>query len=203
MTKRLALLAVAFVSSVAFVLITGGAANAQQPEPDLSLRFRDGVATGSPLQLAATLLDPAGNPIAGALISFSIPTEFLNNTGDMDIGWARTGANGMASLDYAPRIEGEREITAIFDGNAVFAPSSITETLTVEQGPVSYRELSPVRVPGANKWMAAAVLLVVWGLFLSSMARIWLIARIGARTTETTETAETAEAAGAKGAVDV
>ena len=182
MTRKLMLLASALVLAVAFILITGGVASAQQPEPDLSLRFGDSVVSGTPLELAVTLLDPAGNPIAGALISFSIPTEFLNNTGDMDIGWARTNADGVASLDYAPRIEGEREIVASFDGNEIFTPSSITETLMVEQGPVSYRELSPVRVPGANKWMAAAVLLVVWGLFLSSLVRIWLIARIGART---------------------
>ncbi|MDP6822123.1 MAG: hypothetical protein QF554_02380 [Dehalococcoidia bacterium] len=154
-------------------------AAADQPEPQVVLGFQPEVEAGGTIAISAYLVDPAGNPVVGEEIAFAIASSFLNVDGQMEIGSATTDLDGLALLPYAPRIEGDRVIRAQFTGNDVFASAEASETLLVTPGLRLHEEFSPLRTPGANIWMAAGVLIVVWGVFLFICALIWRIAFLG------------------------
>ncbi|NQW18374.1 MAG: hypothetical protein HQ478_12900 [Chloroflexi bacterium] len=178
------IMAFILVATLMWVGRSENSALAQQPKSEMSLSFVSDVPVGTAIQIVATLNDPAGNPIPYARIDFSATTEFLRVVESMDIESATTDILGKATFIMVPRVEGERPFTASFAGNDVFGPISVTKSLIVLTGPQQYLELSPVRVPGANKWMATAILVVVWGILGSSLVRVIFIARIGARIEE-------------------
>lgn len=180
MTRRIILLAAGLLAVVGLAWPGPLTASADQPEPQVVLGFQPQAQAGEAIAVAAYLVDPVGNPIMGEEITFTIASTFLNVDGPMEIGSATTDANGLALLPYAPRIGGERVVTARFAGNEVFAPARASEALLVTQGPNLYEEFSPLRIPGANIWMASAVLAVVWGVFLYICVLIWRIAFLGA-----------------------
>lgn len=180
MTRRGFPLVVATLSAVVLAWLGPVTIAADQPEPQVVLGFQSEAQAGETVAVAAYLVDPAGNPISGEEISFSIASTFLNVDGRMEIGTVTTDGDGLALLAYAPRIEGDRVITARFAGNEVFAPARASETLLVTPGPQLHKEFSPLRIPGANIWMAAGVLAVVWGIFLYICVLIWRIAILGA-----------------------
>ena len=154
-------------------------ASAALPEPELGVAVVREVQSGLKVEIVATLLDPARNPIEGQEITFEMDVAFLNNFDNVVIGTAETGGDGRAYIEFTPRAQGDHALTASFAGTSVFAQATASVDFSVLQGAQLYQELSPVRVPGANVWMAAAVLVVVWTIFLITLYRIWRIARLG------------------------
>jgi cytochrome c553 len=72
----------------------------------------------------AQLMEPDGYPVAGATIAFSRPTQF----GAIDLGTAKTGANGVASVtvtDAPPT----GQVAAVFKGNQNWIASSVQAAL--------------------------------------------------------------------------
>ena len=112
------------------------------------------------------------SPIYDAEVIFTLEVEFLNVTDNVDLGTAVTDDNGLALIEYEPRIEGANNITATFAGNDVFTSAASVGQLEVESGGQLYREYRPYRIPGANVWMTTAVLTTVWIVFIASLGLI-------------------------------
>ncbi len=156
----------------ALLLLQTLTVSAQQPEPRITIGFQEEATAGETIAVSAYLIDPAGNPIYDAEVSFALDVEFLNVTDDVELGHAVTDETGLALIEYEPRIEGTNSITAIFDGNEVFAPATATSQLEVESGGQLYREFRPYRIPGANVWMTTAVIATVWIIFIICLGLI-------------------------------
>lgn len=176
---RLAVAAVALAGF--FALPVSQAARAQQPVPDVVLWLAEEADAGEEITVSAYLLDPAGNPIAGEVITFTAEVSFLNRTGHARIGRLVTSENGLATMGYEPRVEGEQRVTASFEGNQVFTPARASRTLTVLPSGQLYTEATPFRLPGANMWMVVAILLVVWSIYVFVMLLVWRTALRGRR----------------------
>ncbi len=179
MTRARRRLPVAALLVLVFWLSAASPVLADLPEPDLFVGFESQAAVGETIAIAAYLSDPADNPIAGAEIVFFAEISFMNASDDVEIGLAITDQTGLALLSYVLRMEGERSVKARFAGNQVFAPAEDSRTIVVASGPQLHRELSPIRVPGANVQMAAAILSAVWVAFLFALWQVWRIARVG------------------------
>lgn len=168
MRRVLALLIVTAALAAWWIPSTVSAAE-KDPQPQLLLGFQTSTAAGQPIALSAYLVDPAGNPIRGEAVHFSMRTTFLNTGGELDLGDPVTGSAGLALLEFTPRIEGRDTITASFAGDSVFAPANASRKLQVEAGPQLYEVDSPFRIPGADIWMVTGILGVVWGLYLIAL----------------------------------
>ncbi len=155
-------------------------ASAQERRATLEVSAVESVEAGSTMEIVATLVEQDGSPITGEVIDFSLSVEFMSNSGEIHIGSATTDESGVARIEYTPKAEGDHYLTAgTSDSSDVSAFSEME--MTVTSGPQLYRELSPIRVPGANVWMTSAVLIAVWSVFVLIALRIWQISRIGER----------------------
>ncbi len=146
--------------------------SAQQPVPIITVGFQEEARAGETVALAAYLQDPLGNPIYDAEITFTLDVEFLNVSDTIEIGSAITDEQGLALIEYEPRIEGANNITARFEGNDVFAAVNSVGSLEVVGDGQLYREFRPYRIPGANVWMTTAVITIVWIVFIVSLGVI-------------------------------
>lgn len=161
-----------------------------KPVPDLLFTFRipraapdetemARVTAGDRMTLSAFLIDPAGNPVYGQEIVFIATDKFMNVSGQLELGRARTDGSGLAELPIIPRREGETLVTASFAGNDVFAAVEASESLEVAGGEQLYEEHVPFRIPGANVWMVTAILGSLWGIYFIAMGYGVHIARSG------------------------
>ncbi|OGO35615.1 MAG: hypothetical protein A2147_04710 [Chloroflexi bacterium RBG_16_57_8] len=96
---------------------------------------------GEALTLTATLLDTQGQPIQNGEVKFFILMDFFA-AGPMEIGEATTNDQGVAVLEYAPRVSGERQIYARYQ--SVEATSTIA--LSEADGPF-YRPEAGIKLP--------------------------------------------------------
>lgn len=176
MAKRLLLTALFVALAMAITPMRG---IAQQPEPELVLGFEAESKIGKGLAVAAYLVDPAGNPIQGEVVTFSIDAKFMNTLGRVKIGEATTDETGLALLLYMPRLSGERTIKAQFLGNDVFAATDTLKPILVAEGPEVFSEEIPFRIPGANIGVVIGVLIVIWALYLLIVGLFWRISRAG------------------------
>ncbi len=85
--------------------------------------------SGEPLTLTAVVKDSQGKPIRNAAVRFFIEVDFFAS-GLMEIGEAVANDQGVAVLEYTPRLEGDIEILARYDGDG-FNPAESTVTLTL------------------------------------------------------------------------
>ncbi|MEE8363867.1 MAG: hypothetical protein V3S18_07345 [Dehalococcoidia bacterium] len=168
---------VAAVVGVAALWLAPLAASADQPEPILRLGPTTDAKVGEGIVIAAYLVDPAGKPVAGQEIDFTLESTFLNVTHRLDLEVVTTDESGLAWFLFEPRTDGENLISAQFAGNQVFAPAQVETILEVAPGPELYREVSIFRVPGTNVWMVTGILAVVWSVYLVGIGFMWAIAR--------------------------
>ena len=176
--SRLAALLAFLILAAASLVLQSGVARADLPVPNVVFDIQDEAAVGDEIAVAAYLTDPLGRPISGAEIVFHSETTFLNTTGEMKIGSARTNSYGLALLPHLARIEGEAEIKAAFDGNDVFAPAVASDTIEILAGEQLYTEVTPFRIPGANVGMVAMIISVVWIIFLGVLGALWWMSRL-------------------------
>ncbi len=157
---------------------------AQEPVPDLALVVEPESAVGKEIAVEAYLLDPAGNPVQGEVVTFLLDVEFLNNFGKAEIGQTITDEDGRALLVHILKQDGEQTITARFAGNNVFAAAEVSTSLSVAPGPATYEEEPLFRIPGANITVVVIVLATTWGLLLMVMGLLWLIGHAGDESSE-------------------
>lgn len=153
------------VVAVTFVVLAGSAA-AQEEPTELTLILPPQTEAGVEVFLSARLTGPDGDPIEDEEILFTAEFEFLNVFDFVDLGTATTDEDGFALLHYDPRVEGEVTIFAEFVGGRRLAPAEASGTLQTTSVGQVYSELPPFHIPGANFWMAVAILSVVWLIFI-------------------------------------
>ncbi|MDO8612350.1 MAG: Ig-like domain repeat protein [Dehalococcoidia bacterium] len=122
------------------------------------------VAGGDDVQLTATLVDPSGQPVAGAPVVFLLKDDFLGIAGEREIGSAQTDAAGAATLIYQPYVDGDLTVLARFDGVGNYAPSEGAATLHVEDSPPAYvpEGHSGLDIPGWGPWWIFMLVGAVW-----------------------------------------
>ncbi len=138
-------------------------------------------AAGSPLTLTAVLQDATGAPVPKADVRFYVLTEFLGVKGKMEIGVARTDAEGVALLTYQPTQAGEyATIRAHFEGQALYGESERNRLIRIVPSPANV--VAPAGLEAVGRWVLAAfalALLGVWASFGFVLYQAYAIAREG------------------------
>jgi hypothetical protein len=119
-----------------------------------------------PVVLDATVVDAAGAPVPGVVVTFYVKDTFGRVTGDVEIGRDATSSAGVASITYRPREAGPRDVrveAAAKDGTTAKAATTITVAGAAEQ---AYKQTAGIKVPGLNVWLIIALLTIVWGTLL-------------------------------------
>ncbi|MEE9198680.1 MAG: hypothetical protein V3U26_02660 [Dehalococcoidia bacterium] len=163
-------------------LLLTGVAQAQGPaDTTLTLRLPDDGAVGQELTLEARLTDGAGAIVVGAEIAFLREVEFMNAGSELPLGQAITDDQGIATLSFVPRSEGEILITARFEGNDRYSPTSVSDMAPIQTGPALYVEEAGVDVPGINVSFLVGILGGVWATYFVVITLLWLIVRKGVK----------------------
>ncbi len=212
------------VIAVALLLIlpATGTAFAQDGREATTLRI------GAPARLAqgergtvqAVLTDSAGKPIGKAVVVFTSPANFLNNSGDTVVGSATTNKSGQAVFAYDARNPGSVTLTADYRGDERYAPAQATAQIEVSGGEQLYVEHPAVHIPLLNTppfvnpwaavkppqglpleisalwpamtgWPIAAVLIVVWSLYVFVSVMIFRVSAAGRSADDAAPAAET------------
>ncbi len=157
---------------------------------------------GEMMKLEATLEDDAGKPLSGETVDFLLNVDFFS-TGQFEIGSADTGADGVATLEYVPRVSGQTtfmarlanlESSAIVDLGEADAPFYVPSAgiklpsagPRVFLGPESSQgtgamgaaPTSALRLPGGLvSWLLlpVAAVLLVWRSYFRAVYQVWRI----------------------------
>ena len=165
---------------------------------------------GETLTVQAVLADSQGHPISKAVIYFTTETTFLSKKSDVVLAQAITNGNGQAVAHFANNFSGTFALRAEFLGDKQYAPSDATiQIATVATGQVYVEHIGvdipgfnvpPVSAPAAsiqqrgilrfiqglwpamNGWPVAAVLLLVWSMYLLAVRFVFRVAALGRET---------------------
>lgn len=162
--------------------LVAGAAWADAPATAVSLKLAAPTVTtlAKDTELSATLLRADATPIRGAVVHFYADASFAGVNGRVHLGQATTDAQGVATIHYSPRHNGNLTVYAEFTGDGRYQAAESAATLQVTGSPPLYQETAGIQVPGLNSWLLIAVLTVVWAILFSVAIFILSIARAGA-----------------------
>jgi len=167
---------------------------------------------GQPLTIQAVLADGNGHPISKAVIYFTVSTTFLGDTNDMVVGQAVTNGKGQASAQIVVDLFGSVTLNAEFQGDTQYASSNATTQISMTGEHQVYNDHIGVDIPGfnvppviggpqasiqsqasivrfiqslwpaMNGWPVAAVLLIVWSMYLLAVRFVFRVAALGKET---------------------
>ncbi len=169
---------------------------------------------GGPIIVQAVLADSQGRPISKAIIYFTTQATFLGHSSNVELAQAVTNANGQAVAEFTDDFSGTITLRAEFRGNTQYAPSNaMTQSGVTGEGQV-YVEHVGVDIPGfnvppvsapmaslgssqqdisrfvqslwpaMNGWPVAAVLFLVWSMYLLAVKFIFRVAALGSEPEE-------------------
>ncbi len=98
--------------------------------------------SGQPLTLTAVLQDSQGKHIGNATVKFFIKVDFFTS-GQMEIGEAVTDGQGVAVLEYTPRLTGDIQIIARYEA----AETAIMLTLAEPDEPFYHHTEAGIKFP--------------------------------------------------------
>lgn len=163
---------------------------------------------GVPLTVQALLADSQGHPISQAVIYFTAPTKFLSASSDVVLAQAVTDGKGQAVAEVSDDSSATVTLHAEFRGDAQYAPSDATVQISAAGDAQVYAEHVGVDLPGfnvppmgapeaslqspqqgiagfvqslwpaMNGWPVAAVLLLVWSMYLFAVRFVFRVARL-------------------------
>ena len=164
----------------------GGAVFALAGTADASHTKLDVVApskltVGDSLNIEAVLHNADdGQAIAGATVTFYMVESFAGVDGEVMLGQAVTGENGVANLNYQPRSAGEHQLRVEYMTPGASAPEEVAWSHTVEGSTQQLsRSTAGVQIPGLNVWLLIAIVGGVWTLLFSVGWRVFAIAQAG------------------------
>ena len=173
---------------------------------------------GQPLTVQAVLADSQGHPIPKAVIYFTAPATFLGNTNNMVLAQAVTNGSGQASAQIVDDFSGTITLSAEFRGDKEYAPSNAATQVSATGERQVYNDHIGVDIPGfnvppfvggtqasaqsqsgivgfiqnlwpaMNGWPVAAVLLIVWSMYLLAVRFVFRIATLGNEPGDSTST---------------
>jgi hypothetical protein len=142
----------------------------------------------------------SSGPIAKVAVEFAVPTNFMNNAGDMVVGTGITDSDGVASVQFEARMTGSLQVKAIFAGNDTYAASFATAPLSVGGSQQLYKPDIGIRLRGITAtpigqdssvghwllsgWPIGALLIVIWSAYAVA---VFFMSRISAEATGTPE----------------
>jgi len=175
---------------------------------------------GAPLTVQAVLADSKGHPISKAVIYFTVSTTFLGDTNDMVVSQAVTNGKGQASAQIVVDFSGPITLNAEFQGDTQYASSNATTQVSMTGEGQVYNEHIGVDIPGfnvppvvggpqasiqsqtgivgfiqglwpaMNGWPVAAVLLIVWSMYLLAVRFVFRVAALSSETGDSASTDE-------------
>ncbi len=163
---------------------------------------------GQPLTVQAVLADSKGHPISKAVIYFTAPATFLGDTNNVVLAQAVTNAKGQASAEIVDDFSGAITLNAEFHGDTQYAPSNATASISAAGEQQVYNDHIGVDIPGfnvppvgpaqvsvqtqpgimgfieslwpaMNGWPVAAVLFIVWSMYLLAVRFVLRVAALG------------------------
>ncbi len=164
---------------------------------------------GAPITVQALLTDSQGHPISKAVIYFTTQESFLHGNGDVVLAQAMTSGNGQAVAQFLDDFSGTITLQAEFRGDAQYAPSDATTPVATVGEQQVYAEHVGVDIPGLtvppvsapmasigspqdgilgfiaslwpamNGWPLAAILLLVWSMYLLAVRFVLRVAALG------------------------
>ncbi len=172
---------------------------------------------GGPITVQAVLADSQGRPISKEVIYFTTSASFMGDKGDMVVAQAMTNAKGQAVAQFVVDSSGSFALSAEFQGDAQYAPSKASVQPTVPGGQQVYSDHIGVDIPGfnvppggapkaalgsstgiagfiqslwpmMNGWPVAAVLFLVWSMYLFSVTFVFRVAALGSEPGDSTST---------------
>jgi hypothetical protein len=141
----------------------------------------DQLEVGQPaqLQIALRSADGAQHP-ANVPVTVYTEVSFGGVTGEVELGTALTDANGVAILDFEPRLAGEYELRIEYLHSGDAEPEVATAVVTVAGASQLYQSTSGIQIPGLNVWLIIALVGSVWSILFSVGLRVLAIARASA-----------------------
>lgn len=169
---------------------------------------------GGPVTVQAVLADSKGHAISKAVIYFTTEATFLGKTSDVVVAQAVTNADGQALAEFVDDFSGSITLRAEFQGDSQYAPSDATVEINASGGDQVYTEHVGVDIPGfnvppvsgpkaslqspqqsisrfvqslwpaMNGWPVAAVLFLVWSMYLLAVRFVFRVAALGSEPEE-------------------
>lgn len=166
---------------------------------------------GGLLTVQAVLTDGQGHPISRAVIYFTTRAKFLGSTSDVVLAQTITNANGQAVAEFTDDFSDAVALQAEFRGDTQYAPSNATAQVAAASVEQIYVEHVGVDIPGfnvppggapvaslglprwsilrsiqslwpaMNGWPIAAVLLLVWSMYLFAVTFVFRAAASGSQ----------------------
>ncbi|MBI2906863.1 MAG: Ig-like domain repeat protein [Chloroflexi bacterium] len=137
--------------------------------------------TGASVKLTASLKDASGSPVAKATVRFYADAEFAKVKDQMEIGAARTDANGVATVSYTPRAVGNERITARFDGSGPHGAAEGSFQLEVRGAEPAYT-VAPRGLEAITDLAPVGLFLALlgaWGTFAYVLYQVYRIRQEG------------------------
>jgi hypothetical protein len=158
---------------------------------------------GGLLTVQAVLADSQGHPISEAVVYFTTQQKFLGSTSDVVLAQGVTNASGQAVVQFADDFSGAFALQAEFRGDTQYAPSNAATQVGAADAAQVYVEHIGVDIPGfnvppvgapmasvqspqpgisgfiqslwpaMNGWPIAAVLLLVWSMYLFAITFVF------------------------------
>ncbi len=141
------------------------------------------IAGGEIASLMTTLRDDKGVPVSKAEVRFYLDTDFISTKGKMEIGVAKTDANGAAFFEYKPTLDMPKHtITARFEGLGVYAESQKIVQIELVGEPTPAYSVAPIGTEEVGTWAARAFIFVlagVWTTYSFVLFQVFAISREG------------------------
>src|ERR1035437_557522 len=164
---KLGIVAVIFIALVIvyFSVLTGRSANTYemlQPSGGSSavdpstMVARNQPQDGKPMRLSTLVLDDRARPVAYQTVDFAMKADFLGTSGVLDLGQAKTDNQGIAVLDYTPRISGQTELITSYGDSQTSTPITIANSSSN-----LYQATSGIHLPTVGSGFALALLVVL------------------------------------------
>ena len=162
---------------------------------------------GAPLTVQAVLADGQGHPISRAVVYFTTQATFLGRSGDAVLAQSITNGKGQAVATFVDKFWDKAKLSAEFRGDTQYAPSHATVEISTGGSGQVYVEHIGVDLPGfnvpptlapraavmqprfaaflqglwpaMNGWPVAAVLLLVWSMYLLAVTFVFRVAALG------------------------
>ncbi len=164
---------------------------------------------GAPITLQALLTDGQGHPISNEVIYFTTQDSFLHGNGDVVLAQAVTNKDGQAVAQFADDFSGTITLAAEFRGDTQYAASEATTPVATAGQQQVYADHVGVDIPGLNVppvsspmasvgspaggvmglvaglwpamngWPLAAILLLVWSMYLLAVRYVFRVAALG------------------------
>ena len=151
----------------------------------LALDSSEWTSRGQSVLFTASLKDDKGAPIPKASVRFLVDAEFIGKKGAMEIGAARTDANGIAFLDYRPTLDApQQKITAQFEGMGVYGESAVTieiQEATPRSSTYHLESMGLEDIRRAAPFVLVGIVLVVWATYAFVLAQVFGIFRLRER----------------------